>query len=159
MSTPDTFGARCVDNLCDRISFSWFAPRGIISRIEAWRDPLAAAFDALAEQEPARLIPIPDTFEADTAENVLDNWNDYLGRDAIYVTLAAVTGLDDEDNEPAAAEERVFSVTVTLVVTTTDPDASISELQDAASVALWAIDDHSSFIPVGLTQEDAEVLS
>ena len=55
--------------------------------------------------------------------------------------------------------ERVFSVTVTLEVRTTDPDASISELQDAASVALWAIGDHSSFTPVGLTQEDAEVLS
>jgi hypothetical protein len=175
MTTKDTFGARCVDSLCGRISANWFAPRSIISLIEEWRDALEAAFEAVAEHDPDRVISIPARPDSDTAVCVLGNWDDFLGRSVVWdvledkvaetqgaqasqltaaVALSAQLRADEKD---VRADE--YRVTVTVTVRAEDEDSSLNAAQDAVALAAWQLSELSPFETVAVEHVRAEVLS
>lgn len=157
MTTNDTFGARCVDDLCGRISTNWFSPRSIISRIEGWREALEAAFEAVAEHDPDRVISIPATPDSDTAVCILGNWDDYLGRSVVWDVLEDATAVRGADEKDVRADE--YRVTVTVTVRAEDEDSSLNAAQDAVALAAWQISELSAFETVAVEHVRAEVLS
>jgi hypothetical protein len=87
-------GAELVDNLKMAVRFSWFEPGLILDRLELWSDVLAECFEHALLDDWRHVVALPANVTGprgiteDHVENVLNNFNDWLGRHAIYEVLA-----------------------------------------------------------------------
>jgi hypothetical protein len=90
-----TTGAELVDNLKLAIQFSWFEPDLILARLDLWSGVLAECFEHALQDDWRHVVALPANVTGprgiteDHVENILDNFNDWLGRHVIYEILAA----------------------------------------------------------------------
>jgi hypothetical protein len=95
MNNINLTGAECVNSLKSAVQFSWFQPGLILERLELWSDVLAECFEHALLDDWRHVVALPANVTGprgvteDTVENVLNNFNDWLGRHVIYEILAA----------------------------------------------------------------------
>lgn len=150
MTINNTLGARCVDDLCKRIRANWFAPDGIVTLIESWREALEAAFEAVAEHDHDRVLTIPAIPDSDVAVNVLANWDDYLGRNVVWDVLEDATAARGAEQAPQ--EERDVTVVFRAgdlelrVLWFETPDSGTTDEQ-IVQAAAWFVEDETGNNP------------
>ena len=94
MNNINLTGAECVNSLKSAVQFSWFQPGLILERLELWSDVLAECFEHALQDDWRHVVALPANVTGprgiteDHVENILDNFNDWLGRHAIYEVLA-----------------------------------------------------------------------
>jgi hypothetical protein len=88
-------GAELVDNLKLAVQFSWFQPAQILARLDLWSGVLAECFEHALQDDWRHVVALPANVTGprgvteDYVENILDNFNNWLGRHVIYEILAA----------------------------------------------------------------------
>ena len=88
-------GAELVDNLKLAVQFSWHQPGLLLKRLDLWSDVLAQCFEYALQDDWRHVVALPANVTGergvteDHVENILDNFNDWLGRHVIYEILAA----------------------------------------------------------------------
>ena len=102
----NNFGNTAAEQLASFVEMKWFRAG---PRVREWQGSLAAAYSAVFEDDYTRLIPLPDGATGpdgeteDTADGLLNNFNDWLGRDAVWVIYKWTLddfGLCDHEYEP-----------------------------------------------------------
>ena len=85
--TINYFGSKAAARLERAVGAQWFLAVG---RVHLWRDTLAAAYSAVFEEDGSRLITLPDGATTpdgetvDTADNILNAFDSWLGRGVVY---------------------------------------------------------------------------
>jgi len=92
--TDTSNGHRCLDSLRMAVQFSWFRPAEILARLDLWSEVLAECFEAALEDDWSHIVALPANVTGprgiteDRVENILDNFNDWLGKHVVYEVLA-----------------------------------------------------------------------
>jgi len=90
LKTPVALGFECARQLQNVVAMRWF---NAAPRVNEWSVTLGDAYAALFDEDPNRLVEFPegastgDGRTEDTAQNVLEAFNDWLGRDIVFEIL------------------------------------------------------------------------
>jgi hypothetical protein len=85
--TPTGLSELAVAELRAAVQLKWFRAGEILDRLDLWHSALADSFLAALEEDSDRLVEIPAVEYRDTAYNILENWNNWLGRDVVFSIL------------------------------------------------------------------------
>jgi hypothetical protein len=85
--TPTGLSELAVAELRAAVQLHWFRSSEILDRLDLWHSALADSFLAALEEDSDRLVEIPAVEYRDTAYNILENWNNWLGRDVVFSIL------------------------------------------------------------------------
>jgi len=76
-----------VADLRGAVRLKWFRAGEILERMDLWHSALVDSFAAAMEEDSDRFVEIPAAEYRDTAYNILEHWNSWLGRDIVFSIL------------------------------------------------------------------------
>ena len=85
--TPTALAELAVADLRGAVRLKWFRAGEILELMDLWHSALADSFAAAMEQDSDRVVEIPGAMYRDTAYKVLENWDNWLGRDIVFSIL------------------------------------------------------------------------
>jgi len=89
-------GADAFDALRVAVQYCWFQPARLLARLDHWRPSLVDAFDAALAGDWSAPVSFPegatrrDGATSDTAEDLLNAFDEWLGGDAVWSAIETV---------------------------------------------------------------------